>query len=550
MLRHCATALITIIALGVPAAAQMRQPGSPPSDEAACQALLQMRNLTVTSAAMEPASDAAPPHCYVRGTIAGRVRFHVQLPLRAAWNGRLLNIGDGGKDGVLNYDNARLAQGYAVANSNSGHDAAAEPGSSFARDNIEAVRDFGYRAVHLTSMASKAVVRGYYGQSAGFTYFDGCSTGGRQGLMEAQRFPDDFDGIVAGAPFTSYTAANMQEVWLAQRMFADDFAGNLAFDKDGDGLPDSLTKWEMLRDGVLAKCDEQDGIRDGVVDDPLACDFRPEVDLREAMCPGDVDADDCFTTRQLQTIQDIYGGAHDSQGVRVIKGFPKGSEWHWNTRFIPHEGNDLTPRRIGNADDHVNFLFYETSPGEPVPVANPNHTEYTPSKTSTPPEFAWWEFNIDDVTAGKGDVMMSIIDPQDPDLTRFLQRENGKLLLWEGWSDDIPVEPIVDYYRSMVDTTFGGDLADAKEKAQLFLLPGVGHCRGGPGPDIWDRLTPLVEWVEGGQAPNSIVVESLTDGEVDNQRRVCAYPQRAVYNGPPGGQNDPANWVEENFVCR
>ena len=113
-----------------------------------------------------------------------------------------------------------------------------------------------------------------------------------------------------------------------------------------------------------------------------------------------------------------------------------------------------------------------------------------------------------------------------------------------------PVEPIVDYYKSMVDTTFGGDMTAAKEKARLFLLPGVGHCRGSPGPDTWDRLTPLVEWVAGGQAPNSVVVEHLTDGEVDNQRRVCSYPQRAAYNGPPGGQNDQTNWVEENFVCR
>jgi feruloyl esterase len=474
----------------------------------------------------------------------------VQLPLRANWNGRLVNIGDNGKDGTLNFDNNRVAQGYAVANSNSGHDAAAEPGSSFARDNLDAAIDFGYRAVHLTANASKAVVRAFYGKTAAYAYFDGCSTGGRQGLMEAQRFPEDFDGIVAGAPFTAYTAVNMQEVWIAQKVFEHNFAGNLAFDKDRDGVPESLTKWEILRDAVLAKCDEKDGIKDGVIDDPLSCDFRPEVDLAKWMCAGDVDGDNCFTKRQIQTIQSLYRGAQDSKGNRIVKGYTLGSEWHWSTRFIPHKGNNLTPSRIANADDHVNFLFYEKSPGVPVPVANPNATRYTPNKKATPPEFAWWEFNIDDVTAGKGSLMMSIMDPTDPDLTRFLQRENGKLLLYEGWADDIPVEPIVDYYKSMVAATFGGDAAAAGEKSRLFLLPGVGHCRGGPGPDTWDRLEPLVNWVEKGQAPAHLVVERLTEGKVDNQRKVCPYPQRAVYVGPAGGQNDRANWVEQNFACR
>ena len=165
----------------------------------ACESLLDLPNVTVIRAVSRPATAAAPAHCYIQGTIDSRIRFHMQLPLPENWNGRLLNIGDGGKDGVLNFADDRLAQGYAVANSNTGHDAAAEPRATFAQDDLDAVIDFGHRAVHLTANVSKAVVRAFYGRPASFAYFEGCSTGGRQGLMEAQRYPDDFDGIVAGA---------------------------------------------------------------------------------------------------------------------------------------------------------------------------------------------------------------------------------------------------------------------------------------------------------------------------------------------------------------
>ena len=543
--------IASIMALTIPMMAQQREVAPPVNEEAACRGLLEMPNLTITSATLKSASGSTPQHCYIQGMISGRIRFHMQLPLRTSWNGRLLNIGDGGKDGILNFDGNRLAQGYAVANSNSGHDGAAEPGSSFGWNNLNAVIDFGYRAVHLTANASKAVVRFYYGQSARYTYFEGCSNGGRQGLMEAQRFPGDFDGIVAGAPFVEYSAVNMMEVWMAQKIFQDNLAGNLAFDKDGDGIPESLTKWEILRGAVLAKCDEKDGIKDGVIDNPLRCDFKPEADLARWMCAGDVNADGCFTRRQLQTVQHLYQGAIDSKGVQVSKGYALGSEWSWNSRFIAHKGNNLSPTRLGNSDDHVNFLFYANSPGLPVPVVtHPSQTPYTVNKNSIPPEFAWWEFNIDDVSAGKGNLMKSILDPTDPDLTGFLQRENGKLLLYQGWADDIPTGHTLDYYNSVIQATFRGNLNAAREKVRLFMVPGMGHCRGGPGCDTWDRLAPLVDWVENGKTPAYVVAEHLTSGRVDNQRKVCVYPQQAVYVGPAGGQNNPANWVEQNFACR
>ena len=159
---------------------------------------------------------------------------------------------------------------------------------------------------------------------------------------------------------------------------------------------------------------------------------------------------------------------------------------------------------------------------------------------------------MDDVTAGRGETMMSILDATDPDLERFLKTNQGKLILYHGWNDTGPhPEPTVDYYKEVVQTTFDGDVEKARESFQLFMMPGMGHCGGGPGPNEWDKLPPLVEWVEQGKAPNHVVaVHRAEDDRVDNERKVCAYPLKAVYTGPEGGQNDPTNWVESNFTCR
>jgi len=184
-------------------------------------------------------------------------------------------------------------------------------------------------------------------------------------------------------------------------------------------------------------------------------------------------------------------------------------------------------------------------------MANPTDIRQKPDKKATPPEFAWWEFNIDDVTAGKGAYTMAITDATDPNLSRFLNRKNGKLLLYHGWADpEGQNEPTLDYYKDVVKTTFAGDTRAARDKVRLFMAPGMGHCGGGPGCGEWDRLAPLVEWVEKGLAPDYVVAEHLTNGKADNQRKVCAYPQRAAYSGPAEGRNDPANWVHTNFACR
>jgi len=520
-----------------------------PRERADCEALAGMTSLTIISAEIRENPAEGLTYCYVRGILPPAIGFHVQLPLRGDWNGRFLKWGDGGKDGALNFADDRVREGYAVANSNMGHDNGAEPGSSFAYNNRQAEIDFGYRAVHLTTVAGKAIARAYYGRPSEFSYFEGCSTGGREGLMEAQRYPYDFDGIVAGAPAHLYQDLNASRTWLLQNMYEDHFAGSLSFDTDGDGWPDSVHKVELLQQRVLEKCDGLDGIEDGVIDNPPACDFDPDRDLLGMICPNDRNADDCFTRLQLQHVKDFYSGAYDSSGRIIYPGHQLGSEDQWINLYIPSARNRYRAGALGVTADHLNYLFYEEDPG----VAPQDLADVTQvlDPTRNPPEWAWWQFDIDDVTAGKGDFMKAITDANDPDLSRLLLDQGAKLIMFHGWSDGLIVPGgTVDYYERMVSTTFGGDMDAAREHARLFMIPGMGHCGGGPGPNTWDRLAPLVEWVENGRAPEALFATHSTNGVVDNERPIFAYPDQTVYMGPAGGQNDPANWVAENFGRR
>lgn len=514
-------------------------------DQSRCEALLNLSNLTITRAEIVEQKGNIPAYCHVIGTISPAIRYHVQLPLPANWNGRYLNWGDGGKDGDLDYADERLDEGYAVSNSNTGHDSGSEPGASFAYNNRQAEIDFGYRAVHLTVDAAKTIVKAYYGKAPDYSYHEGCSTGGRQGLMEAQRFPTDFDGIVAGAPVAFYQELHSMIIWASEKLYANHFAGNLAFDKDGDGQQESLTKLHMLASAVLKKCDAIDGIKDGVIDDPRKCDFDPEKDLKGEMCKNDVNGDACFTTQQVENIKAIYGGIKDAQGRQVYKGMSPGSELAW--LFVPTEARHMQP--FFASVDHMNYLFYEHDPGVEPP--NPADTSYPIRHDGAVPQWGWWEFDVNDLLAGKADFMKRITDATDPDMRQFLVQHGGKLLMYHGWADaNAAPEPMLDYYKDVIGKSFDGDVNAARKDVRMFMAPGMFHCRGGPGPNEWDRLAPLVDWVEHGKAPDQIVARHSTNGKVDNERPLCAYPQTAHYTGPSGGQNDSKNWVAKNFTCK
>ena len=516
----------------------------------ACESLRQLRNLTITEAGMRDNDQSDSAYCYVRGIISPAIHFHAQLPLPENFNGRFLQWGDGGKDGDLDFANHRVAEGYALTNSNTGHDSGTEPGSAFGYNNRQAEIDFGYRAVHLTVMAGKTLVNNYYNRAPDYSYFEGCSTGGRQGLMEAQRYPNDFDGIVAGAPVNYYQAMNAAGTWNLQRMFKDNFAGNLAIDSNGDGQRDSVELVRILNDAVLQKCDANDGIRDGVLNNPLSCDFDPRVDLADHMCPSSGNGAVCFNDAQIQTIADFYSGPYDSNGTVIYPGRTKGSELDWIGLFVPSASNGMAPSMLrGPAGDHVNYLFYEEDPGVTIP--NLNDPNYTPRRDGMNPEFHWLDFSVDDFTSGQAELMSSIMDATDPDLSSFLESRDGKLIIYHGMGDALSVATAtVNYFNDMVDTTFAGSFSDANDSSRLFLAPGMGHCGGGPGPNNWDKLAPLVDWVENGVAPESLTATHSTDGSVDNERLLCTFPQQARYTGPTGGENDSDNWVAENFSCQ
>lgn len=544
------TLLCYAITLSASAFAVNSAIGQSPAEIESCAALTQIPSLTILAAAIKPAQSGIPSYCYVRGLIAPATHYHVQLPLPSNWNARFLQWGDGGKDGDLDFADHRVAEGYAVANSNTGHDNAVEPGSQFGFNNRQAEIDFGYRAVHLTVMAGKALAEHYYRAAPSYSYFEGCSTGGRQGLMEAQRYPKDFDGIVAGAPVNYYQAMNAAGVWWLQRLFKDDFAANLAVDTDANGSFDSLRLLDTLHSRVLGKCDAIDGIEDGVLNNPLQCEFVPERDLSDLMCGIGDATDRCFTTAQVQTIKDFYKGPSDSDGNILYPGKALGSELAWSNLYIPHAGNGNGPGMLmGPAGDHVNYLFYENDPGVVIPdMTKPLHV---PGRNAVLPEYSWLEFDINDLSAGKANTMQSIMDATDPDLSRFLKDNDGKLLLYHGWNDALSSpEATLGYFEDMLTATFSDDLDAAMASTRLFFAPGMGHCGGGEGPNTWDKLPALVDWVENSKAPDSIIVTHSTGDVVDNERLLCPYPQEPVYIGPAGAQNDQRHWLAENFSCQ
>lgn len=513
---------------------------------AACEDLLRARDVTMIYARLAAASDSTPAHCYAKGLIDGSITFHVQLPLPEAWNGRLVHLGDGGADGDLDFGDPFVARGYAVANSNTGHDAGAL-GEAYGFRDDRAAANFVYRAVHATTAAAKSVVRHYYGKPQEYAYHYGCSTGGREGLAAAQLFPYDFDGIVAGAPAHRQFERMAHRLDVERHLLRDGRAANLAFDADGDGKEESLGKLGLLNARVREKCDAADGIVDGIVE-PALCDFDARRDLADLRCTGE-DREDCLTAAQLEAVVHLYEGSRNSRGELVYPGVPIGSEPSWAGVWVPHAGNRFVPYVLQSAANVIAYTFYRDDPGLlPPDLAD---LDYELDRDAGLPEWGWWEVDLDDVGSERQAAVAGLMRATDADLDRFLRRQGGKLLLYHGWADAvIPPEPTIEYLDAVVATTFAGDAAAAGEDVRLFLAPGMGHCRGGVGPDRADYLGALADWVERGVAPDRIVARHETDGVVDNERPLCPHPQRAVYVGPDGGENDPANWRAESFECR
>ena len=461
--------------------------------------------ISIATTVQGAATSDAPENCRVTGQLLPEVRFEVSLP--AAWNGRFYMFGNGGYAGESLDAPGRIAQrnralrlGYAVAQTNTGHDAAIEALGTFAV-NRQKLLDYAFRAVHVTAEAGKRIATTYYGAPVQRSYFVGCSTGGRQALILAQRFPNDFDGIIVGAPVLDFTGTMINYAWMGQGLAAG---------------PIPVGKLKLLAERVYAKCDGLDGLVDGLIDDPRRCDFQPARDLPR--CAGDSESPDCFTAAQLRALERIYGGPIVN-GRRLFPGFPVGAEvagangrpgWE---NWIVRDGD----RTIG-----VNFAetFFRYMA---FPQVDPSYDWTKLDFEADPPRMEW---------------IRAVLDATDPDLTAFFAR-GGRILMYYGWADPaLNAMMGVEYYEKVL-AKMGAVTSDY---FRLFMVPGMFHCGGGPGCGTVDWFATLVEWVENRKAPESIVGARMVDGKAVRTRPLCPYPQVARYKGS-GSIDDAANFT-------
>jgi feruloyl esterase len=417
------------------------------------------------------------------------IRVEVWLP-KAGWNRKLQASGNGGLGGAMPYPAmaASLKAGYAAVGTDTGH---VGGNADFVAGHPEKLVDFGYRAIHEMTVAAKTVVTSHYDAQPARAYFSSCSTGGRQALIEAQRYPDDFDGIAAGDPSWDQMRLYAARVWLNTYVNRTPAAV----------IPPG--KYPMMHDAVLARCDALDGVKDGVIEDPARCAF----DWSTLACSG-ADRADCLTKDQVETANAMTRPIRDPKSGAVLhpgRYYP-GSELGW--------GGVAGPSPSGESHEGMRKIVF--SPG----------WDYHTIKVPDDVERA--------VKADKG-----LLYGGDPDLSRFFDR-GGKLLMYHGWADPLvsPDTSLIMFKR--IRDAVGSRAANS---LALFMVPGMGHCQGGPGTDVFDKAAAVDRWVETGKAPQSIDAAHLTAGVVDRTRPLCAYPATAHYTG--AGSTDDA----KNFRC-
>lgn len=420
------------------------------------------------------------------------ITVEIWMPERG-WNRKLLALGGQGWAGTIGYGGMRdaLRRGYAVAATDSGHKGAT---ATFALEHPEGVIDFAFRSAHEMARKAKAMVEAFYGKPAGHAYWDGCSTGGRMALTEAQRFPDDFDGIIAGAPanFSSHQAAQMIAVALA------------AHRDESSLIPPA--KLRLMHEAVLRACDAADGVNDGVIEDPSRCRFDPK-----GLECAQADADDCLTRSQVAAARAIYAPVINPRtGAMIFPGFAPGSELGWTLL--------AGPRPLEFPQEFYRYFVFRD------------------------PDWDYRTLDLDIDVRRAEQAYGGIMDAVDPDLKAFFKR-GGKLLQYHGWSDQaVAPSNSIDYFKRVAAAS-GGERT-VRASYRLFMVPGMGHCTGGDGTSTFDALAALERWVEDGRPPDSIPASRVVGGIVVRTRPLCPYPEVAVYKGK--GSTD----VAENFVCK
>ena len=434
-----------------------------------------------------------PAFCRVSATLKptsdSDIKIELWLPETAAWNQKFQAVGNGGWAGVLSYSALAegLRRGYATSSTDTGHVGGR---GTFALGHPEKLMDFGWRSQHEMTVKSKTLIEAFYGNRPRLSYWNGCSTGGRQGLKEAQKFPDDFDGIVAGAPANRTALA----LWVA---FAE-------FKEPGSHIPPE--KYSLLHNAVMEACDATDGLKDGLIDDPAKCTFDPKViQCKDADGPG------CLTAAQVTTARKVYSAATNPRtGQKLFPSLAMGSELGWQVL-----GAGPGPSQI--ILDQYQYVAFKD------------------------PSWDWRTFDFDkDITRSETPENL-VMNATDPNLAPFF-KHNGKLLLYHGLADpNITPYTTIDYYNRVVDT-LGGE-KKTSNSVRLFLAPGMGHCGGGEGPNKFDAIGALENWVEKQSAPDKLIASHAKDGAVDRTRPLCPYPQVAKYQG--SGSVDEA----VNFAC-
>ena len=434
-----------------------------------------------------------PEHCRVELVLAPSSDSHIEMEVwlpTQNWNGKFQAVGNGGWAGVISYPAmaAALAEGYATASNDTGHKGG---NALFAIDHPEKLVDFAYRAVHEMTVKSKSIVASFYGRAPRLSYWNGCSTGGRQGLMSAQKYPEDFDAILAGAPANYQTHLHAWDLSVAVPVLKD----------PASAVP--ATKLEMLNRAVLAACDARDGVTDGLLNEPRKCTF----DVASLQCKAG-DAETCLTPPQVAAVKRTYGAAKTSSGQLVFPGKDPGSETGWGGVLAGQQAPGVS---VGSFQ-----VAYNDAKWDPL------------------------TFDIDRDLKPVDDKVGSIVNAVNPDLRAFKAR-GGKLLMYHGWNDTaISAGNAINYYTS-VQEKMGGK---QDEWVRLFMAPGMQHCGGGPGPNQVNWMGVLERWRESGDAPDRIDAVRVTNNRVDMTRPLCPYPQVAQYKGV-GSTNDA-----ENFVCK
>ena len=435
-----------------------------------------------------------PAFCRVAATLTpssdSDIKIEVWLPV-SGWNGKFQAVGNGGWTGSIPYQAmaAAVAAGYATAGTDTGH---VGNTAAFALGHPEKLIDFGYRAVHEMTVKAKAVIDAFYGAAPTLSIWNGCSQGGRQGVAEAVRYPADFDAIVAGAPAVNFVHLH---------------AGRMAINHAVNATPASVipaSKYPVLHQAVLAACDARDGVADGVLENPAAC----TVDPRKLQCSGQ-DESACLTAPQVESAATMYAGAkHPVTRTSVLPGLAPGAELGWNVIG--------SSQPIGYAADAFKYVI---------------------AKDPT------WDASRFD--AARDLDMALAADPDDalgstdPNLRVFFAR-GGKLLLYHGWSDP-QVTPFntIGFFHKVVAAQGGAGIGTS---IQLYMVPGMNHCGGGPGTDTFDKMSAIESWIATGVSPRRIDAAHLTSGAVDRTRPLCPFGQVARWSGS-GSTNDAANFA-------